>query len=62
MDDAPISLSNLSLTTFSGKDPSKSALDFWNSVDQKNCWELFLLILIRIKNMKIDRDHYLSPF
>ena len=35
MADAPISLSNVSLTTFSGNDPSQSALDFWNSVDQK---------------------------
>ena len=35
MADAPISLSNVSLTTFSGNDQSQSALDFWNSVDQK---------------------------
>ena len=35
MADAPISLSNVSLTTFSGNDLSQSALDFWNSVDQK---------------------------
>ena len=35
MADAPISLSNVSLTTFSGNDSSLSALDFWNSVDQK---------------------------
>ena len=35
MANAPISLSNVSLTTFSGNDPSQSALDFWNSVDQK---------------------------
>ena len=35
MADAPISLSNVSLTTFSGNDPSQSALDFWNSVDRK---------------------------
>ena len=35
MADAPISLSNVSLTTFSGNDPSQNALDFRNSVDQK---------------------------
>ena len=35
MADAPISLSNVSLTAFSSNDPSQSALDFWNSVDQK---------------------------
>ena len=35
MADAPISLSYVSLTTFSGNDQSQSAFDFWNSVDQK---------------------------
>ena len=34
MADAAISQSNVSLTTFSGNDPSQSALDFWNSDDQ----------------------------
>ena len=35
MTETPISLTNLSLTTFSGNDPNYSALEFWNSVEQK---------------------------
>ena len=35
MADAPISLRNVSLTTFSGNDPIQSALNFLNSVDQR---------------------------
>ena len=35
MTETPISLTNLSLTTFSGNDPNYNALEFWNSVEQK---------------------------
>ena len=35
MAEAPISLSSVSLVTFSGNDPNQNALEFWNSIDQK---------------------------
>ena len=59
MTDASISLSNVSLTTFSGNDPSQSALEFWNSVDQKV--KLLLGVVPSDADKKVDIDHYLGP-
>ena len=40
MADTPISHPNLSLRTFSGKDPNQNATAFWNSVENKILFSL----------------------
>ena len=64
MTETPISLTNLSLTTFSGNDPNYSALEFWNSVEQKINFSLGPtrdhMMPAKRKIMKIGKGTYLD--